>query len=440
MRLPRLIFLLICFCWVFLWSTHGYTQGPPARDQYSAQPQLAARQAARADALRNLTDIVYGVQIDSRTRMRDLGAGSGALKAKLDTAINNAGEIDYFEGPDGTAELTLELPVSEIENILGRKINYDGQVFTAVGYGAQSGGDPYREATQTAAPMAAPSAVPQTAQLPVPLAVQAPDPPTLHVLAEKPKVMVIIDEKVGGLFGTTGSEPVGQAEATMNERLLSAGFNVVDPDAVRANITRDKALRILEGDNTAAATEGLKYGAQIVITGKALSKNAGGKLYGTNMQSIQATLQVRVIRTDTGKVLGSKSAQASQAHIDELQGGALAIKEASEKLSDEIIELITKQWSGEVYGRSQEITIMISGLVSYRHLTAVKQILEKETQGVKAVHQRNFTGGIAELAIDYGGKAANIADELANRRFTGFRLEPTNVTPGRIDIKAIIER
>lgn len=262
----------------------------------------------------------------------------------------------------------------------------------------------------------------------------------LHVMVEKPKVMVIIDEKVGGLYGTTASESVGQAESTIIERLLNSGFNVVDADTVRANITRDKALRILEGDNKAAAAEGLKYGAQVVITGKAFSKNAGGKLYGTNMQSLQATLQARVVRTDTGKVIASKSAQGAQVHIDEMQGGALAIKEASEKLSDELIDMIVKQWSGEVYGRSQEITVMINGLVSYRHLAAVKKILEKETQGVKAVHQRSFTGGVAELALDYGGKSTNIADELSARKFAGFRLEPTNVTPHRIDVKAILDK
>jgi hypothetical protein len=261
----------------------------------------------------------------------------------------------------------------------------------------------------------------------------------LHVLVEKPKVMIIMDEKVGGLYGTTGSESVGQAESTMMEKFINAGFNVVDPDTVKANITRDKALRILEGDTAAAAAEGLKYGAQIVITGKAFSKNAGGKLYGTNMQSLQATLQARVIRTDTGKVIASKSAQGAQVHIDELQGGALAIKEASEKMSDELIAMIVKQWSSEVYGRSQEITIMISGLVSYRHLAAIKKLLEKETQGVKAVHQRSFTGGVAELALDYGGKSTNIADELAAKKFAGFRLEPTNITPNRIDVKAIPE-
>ncbi len=262
----------------------------------------------------------------------------------------------------------------------------------------------------------------------------------LQVLKEKPKVMVLIDEKVGGLYGTTAWENVGQAESTIIEKLLAAGFNVVDPQTVRANITRDKALRMLEGDAKAAAAEGLKYGAQVVIMGKAFSKNAGGRLYGTRMQSIQATVQARVIRTDTAQILSARSATGTKVHVDELQGGALAIKEASEKLADQLMQDIINKWRSEVYGRSQEITLMISGLTSYRHLSAIKRFLEKETQGVRAVHQRSYTSGVAELMIDYGGKSSNLADELANRDFPGFRLEPTNVTPNRVDVKVVLEK
>lgn len=123
-----------------------------------------------------------------------------------------------------------------------------------------------------------------------------------------------------------------------------------------------------------------------------------------------------------------------------MQGGALAIKEASEKLSDTLMNDILGSWKKEVYGRSQEVTLVVSGLVSYRHLTAVKSFLESNLQGVKAVHQRSFTQGTAELMLDYGGKTSFVADELANKRFTGFRLEPTNVTPNRVDVQAIIER
>jgi hypothetical protein len=144
-----------------------------------------------------------------------------------------------------------------------------------------------------------------------------------------PKVMVVIEEKVAGIFGTTGWETVGQAESTLAETLLAAGFPVVDPQTVHRNVPRDKALRLLEGDQQAAAVAGLQFGAQVVISGQAISKNAGGKLLGTNMQSLQATVQVRAVRSDDGQVIATGSAQAVQAHIDELRGGALAIQEAS---------------------------------------------------------------------------------------------------------------
>jgi hypothetical protein len=261
----------------------------------------------------------------------------------------------------------------------------------------------------------------------------------LQALVEKPKVMVIFEEKVAGVFGTTAYEDVGQAESTLMERLLAAGFNVVDPQTVRANLSRDKALRILEGDTAAASAAGLQYGAQVVITGKAFSKNAGGRIGDTNLQSLQATLQARVVRTDDGKVIASRSEQGRQAHIDEVQGGALAIRDAANRLADALIADIVNQWRGETYGRAKEITVVISGLVSYRHLAAVKKVLEKEVQGVRGVNQRSFLAGTAELMLDYGGKSSNIADDLANRSFPGFRLEPTNVTPNRIDVRAIVE-
>ena len=256
----------------------------------------------------------------------------------------------------------------------------------------------------------------------------------------KPKVMVIIEEKVAGIFGTTGWETVGQAESTLAEAFLAAGFPVVDPQTVHGNIPRDKALRLLEGDQQAAVVAALQFGAQVVITGQAISKNAGGKLLGTNMQSLQATVQVRAVRSDDGRVIATRSAQAAQAHIDELQGGVLAIQEASRELAGTLIQEILQSWQGGARSASQQITLIISGLVSYRHLSAVQQFLTSGLEGVQAVNLRQFTQGTAELTLDYAGAASHIAEELANRRFPGYRLEPTNVTPNRLDVRAVLER
>jgi len=262
----------------------------------------------------------------------------------------------------------------------------------------------------------------------------------LHEIKEKPKVMVVIVEKVSGLYGTTGWETIGEAENTLVQKLLAAGFTVVDQQQVRSNVPIDKALRMLEGDLKAAAVAGIQHNAQVVITGQANSKFAGPKLLGTNMQSIQATVAAKVIRTDDARIIATRSAQAAKAHIDEMQGGVLAIQEASREVGDALIGDIVNTWKREVYGRSQQLTLVISGLSSYRHLTAIKKFLESDLQGVKAVHQRSFTQNLAELALDYAGKSSLIADELVNKKFTGFRLEPTNVTPSRLDVQVVLER
>jgi hypothetical protein len=256
----------------------------------------------------------------------------------------------------------------------------------------------------------------------------------LHDLKEKPKVMVLIDERISDAQSIMPWENVGQSESTIMEKLINAGFNVVDPQTVRANIKRDAALRIFEGDQRAAKAEGLKYAAQVVITGKAYARNAG-TIAGTSMKSLKATLIARVIRTDTGNVISAKSETATQLHIDELQGGTLAIKQASEKIAGDLMNDIIRQWTIEAYG-FQEITLMLSSL-SYQQLSTIKGVLQKETQGVKSVHQKSFTGMVAELTLDYQGKSSNLADVLAVKKFTGFRLEPTNVTPNRVDVKLI---
>ncbi|MBA4374225.1 MAG: hypothetical protein C0402_15345 [Thermodesulfovibrio sp.] len=110
--------------------------------QLSAQQRLMAKRAAKADALRNLGEMVYGVQINSKTKVRDFITESDTIRARLSTVIQGAREIDYVEKPDGTAEVTVEITLGRVEDILGRRLMYDQQVFTAVGYGAPPGGEP----------------------------------------------------------------------------------------------------------------------------------------------------------------------------------------------------------------------------------------------------------------------------------------------------------
>jgi hypothetical protein len=260
------------------------------------------------------------------------------------------------------------------------------------------------------------------------------------VLAEsKPTLMVIMDEKVMGVLGTTGFEVPTQAEIRLMQHFGRLGFDVVDSKTVKRNITQAKGLRLLEGDDVAAAAVGLQHGAQYSIIGTSISKPGGGKLYGTQLQSIHATLTARVVRNDDARVIATASASAAQAHIDEVRGGAMAIDKAAQDLAQQLSGQILAAGTDAGTAATGELTLNISGLVSYRHLDFVMGFLEKEVPGVSGVELRSYTSGVAELGVAHGGTSAELSRRLASQRFRGFRLEPTHVTPNRIDLRAVLQ-
>lgn len=252
----------------------------------------------------------------------------------------------------------------------------------------------------------------------------------------KPTVMVVLQEKVMGVLGTTGWEVPTQAELTLMEKIQEQGFPVVDPATVRRNIVQSKGLRMLEADNLGAAAVGLQHGAQISILGTAISKPAGAKLFETQMQSIQATVTARVIQNDTGKIIATGSATSAVAHIDEVRGGALALEEATQELAAELVpKLVAATDSRE--GAPRMITLNITGLKSYRHLDYILYFFEEKVTGIAEVYLRDFSNSVAEVSLMYADQSAVLARIVAKEKFRGFRLEPTNVTENRIDISAI---
>jgi hypothetical protein len=107
--------------------------------QSEGQMRLMARRAAKVDALRNLLEVIYGLQIDSRTKVRDFATESDVIRARLSATIQGAREIDYKVQPDGTAEVTVEVTLGAVQDILGRRLLYDEETIEATGYGAPSG-------------------------------------------------------------------------------------------------------------------------------------------------------------------------------------------------------------------------------------------------------------------------------------------------------------
>lgn len=255
----------------------------------------------------------------------------------------------------------------------------------------------------------------------------------------KPTILIVLQEKVMGIFGTTGWEVPTQAEMTVMRKFRELGFPVVDSGTVRRNVTQAKGLRMLEADDRSAAAIGLQHNAQISIVGTAISKFAGAKLYGTQMQSIQATITARAIQNDTGHVIATATATASLVHIDELQGGVLALKEAATELAEKLASLVVASVDKEA-GESRMIQLNISGLKSYRHLDFILYYFEEKVKGLSEVYLRDFTNSVAVVNLRYNNQSVVLARNVAKKKFRGFRLEPMNVTDNRIDLSVVAER
>lgn len=118
-----------------------------AMAQSEGQIKLMARRAAKVDALRNLLEVIYGLQIDARTKVRDFATESDVIRARLSATVQGAREIDYRVQADGTAEVTVEVTLGAVQDILGRRLLYDRETIEATGYGAPPG--PASEAPTT---------------------------------------------------------------------------------------------------------------------------------------------------------------------------------------------------------------------------------------------------------------------------------------------------
>lgn len=250
----------------------------------------------------------------------------------------------------------------------------------------------------------------------------------------KPRMMVIIDEKIGS--AESGYSPnLSESETVIIQKFTEKGFNFVDQATVKKNIKRNMALQAIAGDDSAAAAIGLEYGAEAVIIGNAVAKLAGKGIAGTEMKSIHASVTARAVKADTGEILATASEKGATAHLDETAGGALAIKKASEKIASNLIDQIITKWSGEVGGQTT-VQLVITG-IDFVGLNKFKTIIQSQVRGVLKLNQRSFTAGVAVIDIETRTNAQSMAEELAMKNFETFKVEIIGLSANKIDIKVI---
>jgi len=124
-------------------------------------------------------------------------------------------------------------------------------------------------------------------------------------------------------------------EATVAQKLIEAGFEVLEPSALTKVIRQDKAFRMVDIQDSKSIKLGNLVKANYVIVGKAVA-SSGGNVPQSNMRSCFANITAKVIDVGSGKVVGYLDASGNSAHMDVITGGREALTNAAEDLAQKI--------------------------------------------------------------------------------------------------------
>ncbi len=251
-----------------------------------------------------------------------------------------------------------------------------------------------------------------------------------------PHVLVMITEQnIGGgesawwTADSPSSIDLGATENIIMEVLGEQGFTFVDRGALTGTISVGKAM-----GNT-ATDAGVKSiaadaGADIVIYGKAFAVDKG-EIMGTKMRSALANISVRVLATDTAKIIATYTGNGGTGHIEPAIGGTLALKIVGRKAANELAKKIFKVWKKEVSGTAQ-VSLIVSKVAKSKHARLIKAFIANNINGVQKVNQRGYKRKVARYDVTIRGNAQDLAEELEEKKFPGFAIEIDEVTGNKV--------
>jgi len=246
------------------------------------------------------------------------------------------------------------------------------------------------------------------------------------IIARKSKPRLMI------LFGETAQKDA-LAEAAMAKYFLSKGFKVVDAETVRRGKEKEN-LQNLASDRKAIADIAHRYGAEIVILGRADATSQSFNVGGIEMHSNKVIVSAKVVNGDTGEVLATENETKS---APGMKGDIKAItEEVSLKMARNMLDSVLERWSSEL-ANTATVTLVASGLGNYEELVRFKDMIAQEVKGFKEMQQRAFHQGRVELDVELRGNTQGMADDVAAMSLNNRKMKILEISPNRIEVRLL---
>lgn len=252
---------------------------------------------------------------------------------------------------------------------------------------------------------------------------------------DKPRVMVVVSEDNVG-----SAEPANQAaeNAVISFLRTPYEFDCIDPSvAVQLKESKQKMAQ-LANDPAAAAAIGAQNGAEVLITGIAISRKAENLSQNLGgMVSVQADVTLKAINCATGRIISTASEHAAKVHISPNTAGTQAIAKASEKATGKLLDLIIKDWQNQA-NNGIPLNTTVKGVVTFSQKTSVLKML-RALSGVSAVRERDWNAQSAMLILDvqYKGNMEGFCTRVDGKELEGAgKVSVTAVSGQQVTLNA----
>lgn len=258
-----------------------------------------------------------------------------------------------------------------------------------------------------------------------------------HTLQQEnnPRVIVAIIESI---FQTTTGPSYevkedGIVQTAIEEFLISKGLTLMDRTVAADVAKRDVLLAAIKDDAAEMASLGSRFKADVVVTGKASVKYGKTlEVAGQEMHQFVATLNVRVIQTDSARVLATKSfAPVTYSTLQRGGGEDKALAKLAKERAPDLLAAVIEAWKNRA-NVSRTVQLSISGM-DYDTWKVFEEAAKK-IRGVQAVRMREITEGLANIDVEYQFTHETLADRL--REMKALKLTIQEITPNRLKLKA----
>lgn len=221
------------------------------------------------------------------------------------------------------------------------------------------------------------------------------------------------------------------AETELIEAFLEKDLNLVD--RAQADLKRARDVALNYEDYSKAAVFGSEIGAEILITGQAITEYAGLKdVYGTAFEFYSSLLEIRAVRSDTATLLFAKTAgPLRRGSFSKLSARTSAIKMAVSQMKENLLDSLFESWRKEVLDYDRFL-LTVTNLKSEQELGRLEGAMGK-LRGVKNIYRRSYFKEVATLEIDFEGNSSILAEKLAEIRTP--RVKVIGTTQNRVDLE-----